>query len=270
VIEIRGLVKRFGDLTAVDRLDLTVAAGEIFGFLGPNGAGKTTTVKLITGLLKPDAGSVRVAGFDVATQTLQAKRVLGLVPDEPFVYPKLSGAEYLRFIGELYGVPLSEQRRRIPELLAMLELTDWGGELLESYSHGMRQKLVIAAVLLHEPKVLVLDEPIVGLDPKSARLVKELLRTLAKRGTTVFMCTHILEIAEKLCARVGIMISGRLAALGTLDELRTRSKGDLPSGRGGSLPGRDGEPLLAEGRGLEDVFLSLTGGHEYASLLRNL
>ena len=251
MIEIRGLVKRFGDLTAVDRLDLTVAPGEIFGFLGPNGAGKTTTVKLITGLLKPDAGSVRVAGFDTAQDTLAAKRVLGLVPDEPFVYPKLSGAEYLRFIGELYGVPLSEQRRRIPELLAMFELSAWGGELLESYSHGMRQKLVIAAILLHEPKALILDEPMVGLDPKSARMVKELLQTLARRGTAIFMCTHILEIAEKLCHRVGIMISGRLTALGTLDELRAQAHGQA-------------------GKGLEDVFLSLTGGHEYSSLLKHL
>jgi len=251
VIEIHGLVKRFGDLTAVDRLDLRIAPGEIFGFLGPNGAGKTTTVKLITGLLKPDAGSVRVAGYDVATQTLEAKRVMGLVPDEPFVYPKLTGAEYLRFIGELYGVPLERQRRRIPELLAMFELSAWGGELLESYSHGMRQKLVIAAVLLHEPKVLVLDEPMVGLDPKSARMVKDVLQTLARRGAAIFMCTHILEIAEKLCQRVGIMIEGRLLALGTLPELRARAEA------GGS-------------QSLEDVFLSLTGGHEYASLLRHL
>jgi ABC-2 type transport system ATP-binding protein len=251
VIEIQGLVKRFGNLTAVDRLDLKVAPGEIFGFLGPNGAGKTTTVKLITGLLKPNAGSVRVAGCDVAQDTLAAKRAVGLVPDEPFVYPKLTGAEYLRFIGELYGVPFSDQQRRIPELLAMFELTAWGGELLEAYSHGMRQKLVIAGILLREPKVLVLDEPMVGLDPKSARLVKEILQTLARRGTAIFMCTHILEIAEKLCHRVGIMISGRLIALGTLEELRASAKGQ-----------GDG--------GLEDVFLSLTGGQEYSSLLRHL
>ena len=251
MLEIRGLVKRFGDLTAVDRLDLTVPAGEIFGFLGPNGAGKTTTVKLITGLLKPDEGSVRVAGFDVAVRTLDAKRCVGLVPDEPFVYPKLTGAEYLRFIGELYGVPLSEQKRRIPELLAMFELSQWGGELLESYSHGMRQKLVIAGILLHGPKLLVLDEPMVGLDPKSARMVKEILLTLAKRGTAILMCTHILEIAEKLCGRIGIMISGRLTEVGSIDELRGRSQGE-------------------SGRGLEDLFLSLTGGHEYASLLKNL
>ena len=247
MIEILGLVKRFGTLTAVDHLDLRVAPGEIFGFLGPNGAGKTTTVKLITGLLQPDAGAVRVAGYDVTTQTLAAKRVMGLVPDEPFVYPKLTGAEYLRFIGELYGVPLEAQRRRIPELLAMFELSAWGGELLESYSHGMRQKLVIAGLLLHDPPVLVLDEPMVGLDPKSARLVRDILQTLARRGAAVFMCTHILEIAEKLCHRVGIMISGRLVALGTVAELRRRAEG---------------------GGGLEDIFLSLTGGQEYAALLR--
>ena len=250
MIEIKGLVKRFGSLTAVHALDLQIRKGEIFGFLGPNGAGKTTTVKLITGLLKPTEGSIRVAGFDVATHSLEAKRVMGLVPDEPFVYPKLTGAEYLRFIGELYGVKLDVQKRRIPELLEMFELSDWGGELLETYSHGMRQKLVISAILLHEPKVLLLDEPMVGLDPKSARMVKEIFTTLAKRGTTIFMCTHVLEIAEKLCHRIGIMIGGRLIALGTLDELKAQAR--------------------KEGSDLEEVFLSLPGGTEYASLLKNL
>ena len=250
MIELRNLTKRFGALTAVDRLDLTVRPGEIFGFLGPNGAGKTTTVKLITGLLKPTEGSVRVAGFDVATQTLEAKRRMGLVPDEPFVYPKLTGVEYLRFIGELYGVPLPGMSRRIPELLEMFELTPWGGELLESYSHGMRQKLVLAAILLHDPKVLVLDEPMVGLDPKSARLVKDIFARLAQRGTAIFMCTHVLEIAEKLCHRVGIMIEGKMVACGTLPELRAQARSGGPD--------------------LESVFLSLTGGAEYAALLRHL
>lgn len=250
MIEICGLAKRFGALTAVAGIDLEVRPGEIFGFLGPNGAGKTTTVKLITGLLKPTAGTVRVAGFDVATQTLEAKRRMGLVPDEPFVYPKLTGAEYLRFIGELYGVPLDFQRKRVPELLDMFELAPFAGELLESYSHGMRQKIVVAAALLHEPKVLILDEPMVGLDPKSARMFKDILLTLAQRGTAIFMCTHILEIAEKLCRRIGIMIAGRLTAVGTLEELKAQAQG------------RDSD--------LEEVFLSLTGGHEYAALLKNL
>ncbi len=251
MIEIEGLVKRFGAHTAVAGLDLKVAPGEIFGFLGPNGAGKTTTVKMITGLLKPTSGRVRVAGHDVAQDPIAAKRAMGLVPDEPFVYPKLTGAEYLRFVGELYGARLDDMKRRVPELLEMFELGPWGGELLESYSHGMRQKLVLAGILLHEPKVLVLDEPMVGLDPKSGRLVKDIFRTLAQRGTTIFMCTHVLEIAEKLCDRVGIMIEGRMIACGTLAELQAQ-------GRGGG------------GTDLESIFLSLTGGDEYATLLRYL
>ena len=250
MIEIEGLVKRFGSHTAVAGLDLKVAPGEIFGFLGPNGAGKTTTVKCITGLLKPTAGRVRVAGFDVAAQTLEAKRAMGLVPDEPFVYPKLTGTEYLRFVGELYGARLDDMRKRIPELLEMFELTPWGGELVESYSHGMRQKLVLAGILLHDPKVLVLDEPMVGLDPKSGRLVKDIFLRLAERGTTIFMCTHVLEIAEKLCDRIGIMIGGRMIACGTVAELEAQAK------TGGS--------------DLEGIFLSLTGGAEYSALLRNL
>jgi ABC-2 type transport system ATP-binding protein len=174
LIELRGLTKRFGDHSAVEDLSLEVRPGEIFAFLGPNGAGKTTTVKMMTGLLRPTSGTARVAGFDVVTQTLEAKRRLGYVPDEPFVYPKLTGAEFLRFVGDLYEVPYAAQAKRIPELLAMFELTSWGGELVEAYSHGMRQKLVLASVLLHEPKVLLLDEPMVGLDPKSGRLVKEI------------------------------------------------------------------------------------------------
>ena len=250
MIEIEGLVKRFGAYTAVAGLDLKVEPGEIFGFLGPNGAGKTTTVKCVTGLLKPTAGRVRVAGFDTATQTLEAKRAMGLVPDEPFVYPKLTAVEYLRFVGELYGARLSDMKARIPGLLEMFELGPWGGELVESYSHGMRQKLVLAGILLHDPKVLVLDEPMVGLDPKSGRLVKDIFLKLAERGTTIFMCTHVLEIAEKLCDRVGIMIQGRMIACGTVAELEAQAK--------------------TTGSDLEGIFLSLTGGTEYGALLRYL
>ena len=250
MIEIEGLSKRFGTHTAVAGLDLKVEAGEIFGFLGPNGAGKTTTVKCVTGLLKPTTGRVRVAGFDIATQTLDAKRAMGLVPDEPFVYPKLTGAEYLRFVGELYGAKLSDMKARIPDLLEMFELRPWGGELVESYSHGMRQKLVLAGILLHDPKVLILDEPMVGLDPKSGRLVKDIFLKLAERGTTIFMCTHVLEIAEKLCDRVGIMIEGRMIACGTVSELESQAK--------------------TSGSDLEGIFLSLTGGAEYSTLLRYL
>ena len=250
MIRLEGLGKTFGAYSAVSDLNLEVKAGEIFGFLGPNGAGKTTTVKMMTGLLKPSAGRVLVGGVDLALDPIAAKRAIGLVPDEPFVYPKLTGAEYLRFVGELYGVRLDEMRRRVPELLEMFELTPWGGELLESYSHGMRQKLVIAGILLHDPKILVLDEPMVGLDPKSARLVKDIFTKLAGRGTAIFMCTHVLEIAEKLCHRIAVMSGGKMIACGTLEELRAQSKKD--------------------GKDLESIFLSLTGGAEYATLLKYL
>ena len=249
MIRIEHLTKCFGDLAAVDDLSLTIASGEIFGFLGPNGAGKTTTVKVLTGLMRPTAGRVFIAGYDVAAYPLEAKRVTGLVPDQPFVYPKLTGTEFLQFVGRLYRVPEGEQKKKIPELLEMFELQDWANELVESYSHGMRQKLVIAGVLLHQPKVLILDEPMVGLDPRSARMVKEILQRLAGRGAAVFLCTHILEIAEKICHRIGIIMSGRLFALGTQKELRDQSK--------------------AQGA-LEDVFLSLTGSSPYQDLLKYL
>ena len=254
MIRLEGLRKEFGAYTAVHGLDLEVKPGEIFGFLGPNGAGKTTTVKMMTGLLKPTAGRVLVGGKDMALDPIAAKRAMGLVPDEPFVYPKLTGAEYLRFIGELYGVPLADMKKRVPELLEMFELTPWGGELLESYSHGMRQKLVLGGILLHDPKILVLDEPMVGLDPKSGRLVKDIFARLAERGTAIFMCTHVLEIAEKLCHRIGIMIGGKMIACGTMEELRAAS----------AQAGRN------EGQDLESLFLSLTGGAEYSTLLKYL
>ncbi|MHB2026576.1 MAG: ABC transporter ATP-binding protein [Elusimicrobiota bacterium] len=250
MIEISNLVKKFGSLTAVDTLNLKINPGEIFGFLGPNGAGKTTTVKVMTGLLRSTSGTVTICGHDVEQDPVAAKRAAALVPDEPFVYPKLTGSEYLRFIAEIYGVPEQERRRRIPEILEMFELSAWAGELCESYSHGMRQKIVLAGALLRNPRVLILDEPLVGLDPKSCRLVKEIFLSLAKRGTAIFLCTHVLEIAEKLCGRVGIMISGSLAALGTLEELKQKAKSPRS--------------------GLEDVFLNLTGGAQYESLLKLL
>ena len=250
MIRLEGLGKRFGDYAAVSDLNVAVKPGEIFGFLGPNGAGKTTTVKMMSGLLKPTAGAIFINGLNLAAEPIAAKRAMGLVPDEPFVYPKLTGAEYLRFIGELYGVSLPDMSKRVPELLEMFELSPWGGELLESYSHGMRQKLVLAGILLHDPKVLVLDEPMVGLDPKSGRLVKDIFIRLAERGTAIFMCTHVLEIAEKLCHRIGIMIGGKMVACGTLAELHAQAN------KGGA--------------DLESVFLSLTGGEEYAALLRYL
>lgn len=242
MIKIENLTKRFDGLTAVDNLNLEIPPGEIFGFLGPNGSGKTTTVKILSGILRPTSGRVAIAGFDVVQSNVDAKKNIALVPDEPFVYPKLTGTEFLQFIGDIYSVPATLQEKRIPELLEMFDLGGWGQELLESYSHGMRQKLIFASVCLRNPKVILLDEPMVGLDPKSARLVKDILQKLAGNGTAIFMCTHTLEIAEKLCSRIGILVKGKLTALGTMEDLRKMSR----ASHGSSVSG------------LEDIFLEIT------------
>jgi ABC-2 type transport system ATP-binding protein len=247
MIKTQNLSKKFQDLVALDALDLTVEPGEIFGFLGPNGAGKTTTIKLLTGLLKPTTGDAWVGPWSVTSQPRQAKKILALVPDQPYVYPQLSGEEFLRFMGDLYDVDWAYQKKRIPELLELFELHDRGKEWVETYSHGMRQKLVLASVLLRQPQVLFLDEPMVGLDPKSARLIKDIFLELSRRGATIFMCTHVLEIAEKLCHRVGIVQKGKLVHIGTPAELQKISQVKGP---------------------LEDVFLHLTGGDQYRDLLK--
>jgi ABC-2 type transport system ATP-binding protein len=249
VIKTEGLSKKFGDVLAVDGLSIEVAPGEIFGYLGPNGAGKTTTIKLLTELLRPTAGRAWVGGVDVQEDPRRARRLLGLVPDQPYVYPLLTGKEFMRFVGDLYETDLSYQKRRIPELLEMFELGGVGDERVESSSHGMRQKLVLASVLLHQPKVVFLDEPMVGLDPKSARLAKDVFGELARKGVTLFMCTHVLEIAERLCGRVGIVQKGKMGIMGSVADLKARAKVS------GSL---------------EDVFLSLTGGNEYREMLKFL
>jgi ABC-2 type transport system ATP-binding protein len=239
------LVKRFGQKAAVNDVSFEVHAGEIFGFLGPNGAGKTTTIKMIVGLLQPSAGTVRVAGYDVQAQPLQAKAASGYVPDTPNLYPKLSGRELLRFVGDLYEVDRVQVGRRSEELLKLFDLDQAADDPIDSYSHGMQQKTALAAALIHDPKVLVLDEPTVGLDPRSARLIKDMLRQLAERGAAVFLSTHILEIAERMCDRIGIINKGELIAVGSMDELRRLGKGETS---------------------LEDIFLSLTGGAEYAEI----
>jgi len=239
MIKIDSLTKTFGACRAVDNLNLDVAAGEIFGFLGPNGAGKTTTVKIISGVMAPTSGRVLVDGRDMAREPLAVKRSIAYLPDEPFVYPKLTGFELLRFLGDLYDVPRAEQLRRIPELLETFELSSRSGELLESYSHGMKQKLLIAGVLLRKPKVVLFDEPTVGLDPRSIRRFKTLLADIAAAGAAIFMCTHILEMAERLCTSVGIIHNGRLIARGSVAEVK-------------SLAASSGA------KSLEDVFLELT------------
>ncbi len=240
MIKIQNLTKKFGDYKAVDALNLDIAPGEIFGFLGPNGAGKTTTVKILSGIMKPTSGRVLVGGFDVVKDPLAAKKVLAYIPDEPFVYPKLTGFEFLRFIGDIYSIPYEEQKKRIPELMELFEISAQSGELLESYSHGMKQKLLIASVLLRKPKVVLFDEPTVGLDPKSIRRFKQLLLDIARNGTAVFMCTHILDMAEKLCTSLGIIYAGRLIARGTVAEVKKLASGAHAD------------------RSLEEVFLELT------------
>ena len=246
LIEADHLNKRFGDKVAVADVSFDVRAGEIFGFLGPNGAGKTTTIKMIVGLLKPTSGTARVAGFDVQSQPLLAKAASGYVPDEPNLYSKLSARELLRFVGDLYELPEEMVVRRTDELLRMFDLTEAADDMTDSYSHGMQQKTSLAAALLHDPKVLILDEPTVGLDPKSARLIKDILSQLAERGAAIMLSTHILEIAERMCDRIGIINHGQLVAVGTLDELR--------AGQGES------------NTSLEDIFLELTGGAEESAI----
>jgi len=249
LIETRNLVKKYGDKLAVNDVSFEVNGGEIFGFLGPNGAGKTTTIKVIVGLLQPTSGTVKVDGYDIQAQPLQAKSASGYVPDTPNLYAKLTGRELLRFVGDLYNVEREQVARRIDELLRILDLTAAGDDTIDSYSHGMQQKASLAAALMHDPKVLVLDEPTVGLDPKSARLIKDILRQMAERGSAVFLSTHILEIAERMCDRIGIINQGHLIAVGTMDELRGLDK-----------TAETGETSL------EDIFLSLTGGVEVAEI----
>ncbi len=246
LIETRNLVKRFGDKLAVNNVSFEVRGGEIFGFLGPNGAGKTTTIKIIVGLLQPTSGSVKVGGYDVQLQPLQAKAASGYVPDTPNLYAKLTGRELLRFVADLYNLDRKSMAQRIDDLLRMFDLTAAAEDTIDSYSHGMQQKTSLAAALMHDPKVLVLDEPTVGLDPKSARLIKDILRQMAGRGAAVFLSTHILEIAERMCDRIGIINQGELIASGTMEELRALDKSGQAS--------------------LEDIFLSLTGGTEEAEI----
>ena len=240
MITLTGLTKLYGKFKAVDGIELTVPKGELFGFLGPNGAGKTTTFRMIAGIIVPTAGRIEIGGVDLARQPLVAKRRLGYIPDRPFVYDKITGAEFLRFVAALYNAEDVSLERRIDELLDVFELTPWKHELTESYSHGMRQKLIIAGALIHRPEVIVVDEPMVGLDPKGARLLKDLFRRYVKRGGTILMSTHTLEVAESMCDRIAIMQSGRILASGTMDELRLQTASGDAS--------------------LEDLFLRLTGG----------
>lgn len=220
MIEVRGLVKRYGRLAAVDGVDLRAGAGEVLALLGPNGAGKSTTIKAITGLIRPSAGSVLVGGHDVTRSPVAAKAVLGYVPDRPYLYPKLTGRELLRFLGRLRSVPDAEGRAAA--LLERFELVEVQNERIEAYSHGMRQKLTFCAALLHDPQVLIIDEPMVGLDPRAARDVRRLMRERADAGRTVLLTTHQIDVAEETADRVTLLDRGRVAAEGSLADLRSR------------------------------------------------
>ncbi|HZK24182.1 MAG TPA: ABC transporter ATP-binding protein [Oscillospiraceae bacterium] len=250
LIRTQHLTKRYGSTAVVDNLNLEVQSGEIFGFLGPNGSGKTTTIRMLSGLLDASEGEAYICGYNIAKEASQAKGLLAYVPDQPKIYGKLTATEFLRLVAALYRVPKEFAAERAAQLLSMFGLAERADELLEGYSHGMRQKVVLAAALIHQPRVILLDEPTVGLDPASARLLKNVLQELALQGAAVFLSTHILEIAERMCHRVGILQQGKLIAQGSPEELRQRV-------------GHADESL-------EDIFLELTGGHETAELIRSL
>ena len=247
MIELTDLTKRYGSFTAVNAINLEVPRGELFGFLGPNGAGKTTTLRIIAGILRPTRGRVMLGGVDLARDPVRAKSKLGFIPDRPFIYEKLTGSEFLRFVAGLYEQQGPVVERRARELLALFDLEEWRDELVESYSHGMRQKLIISSAFVHRPEIIVVDEPMVGLDPKAARILKDLFREYTHRGHTIMMSTHTLEVAETLCDRIAIIQGGTIRASGTMADLRA----SVADGRGG----------------LEDIFLRLTGENAARALV---
>jgi ABC-2 type transport system ATP-binding protein len=250
MIELINVTKKFGKFTAVDNVSLHIKKGEIFGFLGPNGAGKTTTIKMMIGLLKITSGNILIGGYDIKVNPIEVKKIIGFIPDRPYIYDKLTGKEFLEFIAGIYKVDGVKRDKKIEELLELFELKDWANELIESYSHGMKQKLVLAANLLHNPKVFIIDEPMVGLDPKSARIVKEIFINLGKSGVTLFISTHSLEIVEALCDNIGIIQNGKIIAEGTMSELKKLAKTKVSN--------------------LEDLFLSLTGAPDLTDVIRYL
>ncbi|MBI2619168.1 MAG: ABC transporter ATP-binding protein [Ignavibacteriales bacterium] len=224
MLELRKVTKKFGSFAAVEDLSLAVRSGEFFGFLGPNGAGKTTTIKMIAGLFTPSSGTILINGHDTVREPLMAKLTLGYIPDQPFLYDKLTGREFLYFVGGLFKQEKPEIARVIEDLIAHFEIGDWVDKRTEDYSLGMRQRITIASALVHHPKVIVIDEPMVGLDPRSAKIVKETLRQKARGGAAVFMSTHSLQVAEELCDRIGIIKNGRLIFMDTLEKLEAYKK----------------------------------------------
>ncbi len=250
MIVIDHLVKQYGEHRAVNDISLTVGAGEIFGFLGPNGAGKTSTIKMIMGLMKPSSGSIVIDGHDIEKDPVSAKKVLGYIPDRPILYEKLTAWEYMKFIAGLYGLDAAQLEERGAKYLEIFELGKWKNELVENFSHGMKQRLNLSAVFMRNPKVLILDEPLIGLDPRGARIFKEILNASRNRGMCIFMSTHILEIAEQMCDRMAIIYKGTVIAGGTSAEIR--------------------ENVHASEGNLEEVFLRLTGGEDIVEIVKEL
>jgi ABC-2 type transport system ATP-binding protein len=246
MIKVENLVKRYGKFLAVDDVSLDVPAGEIHGFLGPNGAGKTTSIRVIAGLLKPTSGRVVIAGHELAREPEAAKQALGFIPDRPFLYEKLTASEFLRFHGGLYGLNGSGLDERAREMLELFELSRWGNELIEAFSHGMKQRLVMCSAFLHRPKAVLVDEPMVGLDPRGARLIKDIFRAMSRKGVAILMSTHTLEVAQEMCDHISIILGGKIIARGTVDELRQQAgSSDLQ---------------------LTPLFLKLTGGSGFQEI----
>src|SRR3990172_587628 len=249
-VELKGVTKRYNEIVAVNNLDLSIKPGEIFGLLGPNGSGKSTTLKMLLGLVQPDAGSISVLGMNVQRHPVALKQLLGYVPESARLYEFLTGIEYLDFIGDVYGVQPEEKRSRINEYLKALQLEGREGDMINSYSEGMKQKIALISAFLHKPKLLIMDEPLNALDPRSARIVKDFLQELKKQGVTAILSTHVLEIAQAMCDRIGIMYQGKLLALGNMNELRQLAK--LPDS------------------GLEEIFLKLTGTGDIRPVVEEL
>lgn len=249
MIEVKGLVKKFGEFTAVNKVDLSIKGGEIYGFLGPNGAGKTTTIRMLTGTLNPTEGDIRILDKDIWKDDIQIKSEIGVVPDEPKMYENLRGFEYVEFIMGIYKVDKTEAKKRLDEICEAFDI-DFLNDYIGDYSHGMKQKLMVATVLMRKPKVIFLDEPTVGLDAKSAKILKMLIQKYRDEGSTIFLTTHILEIAEKMCDRIGIIKDGSIIAQGTMEELRSKS--------------------TQHNKSLEDIFLELTGDEEIDNIVKEL
>ena len=250
MLELRGVTKRYGGFTAVRELDLSVPRGRIFGFLGPNGAGKTTTIRMVSGVLLPTSGRILIGGDDLARDPEKAKSRIGYIPDRPYLYEKLTGGEFLRFVAGLWGKDGAASEERAGRLMELFSLSQWRDELVESYSHGMRQKLLISSALIHQPELIVVDEPMVGLDPRAARILKDLFRTYVDNGGTVFLSSHSLEVVEVLCDLLAIIHEGSVIARGTMEELRSQ--------------------VQAGEADLEEIFLKVTGGEEGVGIVAGL